>query len=90
MIGGGIQSKLLCQMTANASGRMVVAGPVEATALGNIAVQLMSLGLIKDVKEARKIIKNSETTHEYMPQDRVKWNTEYEKFYYQLEKAKVY
>ena len=44
MIGGGIQSRLLCQMTASASNRKVIAGPVEATALGNIAVQLMALG----------------------------------------------
>lgn len=80
MIGGGIQSKLLCQMTASASGRKVIAGPVEATALGNIAVQLMALGVIKDVKEARKIIANSEATDEYMPQDREKWDEAYEKF----------
>ena len=80
MIGGGIQSKLLCQMTAGANGRKVIAGPVEATALGNIAVQLMALGEIKDVKEARQIIADSETTYEYLPQDTEKWNTAYEKF----------
>lgn len=80
MIGGGIQSKLLCQMTAGASGRKVIAGPVEATALGNIAVQLMSLGEIKDVAEARQIIANSETTYEYLPQDAEKWDAAYEKF----------
>ena len=80
MIGGGIQSKLLCQMTAGASGRKVIAGPVEATALGNIAVQLMSLGEIKDVVEARQIIANSETTYEYLPQDAEKWDAAYEKF----------
>lgn len=80
MIGGGIQSKLLCQMTASASGRKVIAGPVEATALGNIAVQLMALGEIRDVQEARQIIKNSETTYEYEPQDREKWDAAYEKF----------
>lgn len=80
MIGGGIQSKLLCQMAAGASGRKVVAGPVEATALGNIAVQLMTLGAIKDVAEARQIIANSETTYEYLPQDTEKWDAAYEKF----------
>ena len=81
MIGGGIQSKLLCQMTASASGRKVIAGPVEATALGNIAVQLMTLGEIRDVKEARKIIKDSEITYEYVPQDREKWDEAYERFF---------
>lgn len=80
MIGGGIQSKLLCQMTASASGRKVVAGPVEATALGNIAVQLMALGEIKDIKEARQIIANSENTYEYFPQDQEKWEEAYAKF----------
>lgn len=80
MIGGGIQSKLLCQMTANANNRRVLAGPVEATALGNIAVQMMSLGLIKDVDEARTIIAKSEKTYEYMPQDQEKWEAAYKKF----------
>lgn len=80
MIGGGIQSKLLCQMTANANSRKVLAGPVEATALGNIAVQMMSLGLIKDVDEARTIIAKSEKTYEYMPQDQENWEAAYKKF----------
>ena len=80
MIGGGIQSRLLCQMTANASNRKVLAGPVEATALGNIAVQLITLGEIKDVEEARRIIANSEQTYEYIPQDQEKWDSAYERF----------
>ena len=80
MIGGGIQSKLLCRMTAGASGRKVLAGPVEATALGNIAVQLMALGEIRSVQAARRIIANSETTYEYLPQDTEKWDAAYEKF----------
>lgn len=80
MIGGGIQSRLLCQMTASANGRKVIAGPVEATALGNIAVQLIALGEIKDVAEARQIIAKSETTYEYLPQDAEKWDAAYEKF----------
>ena len=80
MIGGGIQSRLLCQMTAGAAGRKVMAGPVEATALGNIAIQFMSLGEIKDMTEARQIIANSEKTYEYIPQDEEKWNAAYERF----------
>ncbi|MGC4020111.1 MAG: rhamnulokinase family protein [Muricomes sp.] len=80
MIGGGIQSRLLCQMTAGANGRKVIAGPVEATALGNIAVQFMSLGEIKDMREARQIIANSEKSYEYIPKDEEKWNAVYEKF----------
>lgn len=80
MIGGGIQSQLLCQMTADASGRKVIAGPVEATALGNIAVQLMALGEIKDVSEARAIVANSEPTREYHPQDHERWEKAYHTF----------
>lgn len=80
MIGGGIQSKLLCQMTASASNRKVIAGPVEATALGNIAVQLMALGEIKDVKEARQIVAKSEKTYEYLPKDQEMWDEAYRRF----------
>lgn len=86
MIGGGIQSKLLCQMTASASGRTVIAGPVEATALGNIAVQLMALGEIKDMKEARQIIAASETTYEYIPQDAEMWEEAYSRYVDMLQK----
>lgn len=80
MIGGGIQSKLLCQMTAGANGRKVIAGPTEATALGNIAVQLMALGEIESVTRARQIIADSETTYEYLPQDSDRWNAAYDRF----------
>ena len=80
MIGGGIQSKLLCQMTAGANGRKVIAGPTVATALGNIAVQLMALGEIESVTRARQIIADSETTYEYLPQDSDRWNAAYDRF----------
>jgi rhamnulokinase len=80
IVGGGCQNVLLNNLTAKYSGKKVIAGPVEATALGNIAVQLMALGEIKDVKEARQIIANSEKTYEYFPQDKEKWDAAYEKF----------
>ena len=84
MIGGGIQSELLCQMTANACNRKVIAGPVEATALGNIAVQLITLGEITDVKEARKIVAESEVIRTYDPQNEEQWNAAYVKFFHVL------
>jgi len=87
MIGGGIQSELLCQMTASASGRRVIAGPVEATALGNIAVQLITLGEIKDIKEARTIVANSEPTKEYLPQEQDRWEKAYYLFKSTLERS---
>ncbi|MBQ6469427.1 MAG: rhamnulokinase [Lachnospiraceae bacterium] len=80
LIGGGIKSKMLCRMTAEAAGRRVVAGPVEATALGNIAVQLIALGEIRDIAEARRIIASSEETAEYFPQNAEKWEEAYARF----------
>lgn len=80
MVGGGIQSKLLCQMTSNACNIDVSAGPVEATVLGNIVVQLMATNEIKDLKEARKIIKNSQDINYYYPVDSKVWEEKYELF----------
>lgn len=79
IIGGGIQSKLLCQLTADICGKKVIAGPVEATVMGNIAMQLIALGAIKDIKEARKIIANSEQITIYIPNEHDKWNEIYTK-----------
>ncbi len=79
MIGGGIQSSLLCQLTADICGRKVVAGPVEATVMGNIALQLISLGAIEDIKQARRIIANSENVTVYKPRDCAKWDEIYKK-----------
>ncbi len=80
MIGGGIQSEMLCQMTANACGCTVFAGPIEATVFGNIAIQLIANGKIKNLKEARKIIKNSEKIKIYEPKDIEIWQENYKKF----------
>jgi rhamnulokinase len=59
IVGGGSQNELLCQMTADASGREVVAGPVEATAIGNIAIQAISSGELADLAQARELIARS-------------------------------
>lgn len=56
IIGGGCQNELLCRFAASASGRTVTAGPVEATAIGNMMVQLMALGEIKSLEEARAAV----------------------------------
>ncbi len=80
VVGGGANASNLCQMTANACGVNVYAGPTEATALGNIAVQFIANGEIKDIKEARKIIKNSSDIKVYTPKDTQKWDKAYEKF----------
>ncbi len=80
IVGGGTKDPLLCQMAANACNVTVYAGPIEATALGNIAVQLIAIGEIKDLKEARKIIKNSFDTKQYEPKEVDAWQKAYEQF----------
>ena len=80
LLGGGTKDSFLCQMTANSLGIPVVAGPTEATALGNILLQLIALGDIKDIDEGRMIIKEQETVKEYLPDDIDNWEKAYEKF----------
>ena len=69
MVGGGTKDGFLCQMTADATKVPVIAGPIEATAAGNVAVQLIAAGEIKDLKEARKIIADSFDVVHYEPCD---------------------
>jgi sugar (pentulose or hexulose) kinase len=80
MVGGGIKDRLLCQFTANATARNVIAGPIEATAAGNLLIQAIALGKVADIKEARQIVKKSFPTQEYKAQSTVEWNTAYERF----------
>ncbi|OME71386.1 rhamnulokinase [Paenibacillus odorifer] len=66
MVGGGIQNELLCQLTADATGREVVAGPVEASGIGNIIVQLAALGKL-EVSKAKEFVARSFTFKTYQP-----------------------
>ncbi|MNO48128.1 Rhamnulokinase [compost metagenome] len=66
MVGGGIQNRLLCQLTADAAGREIIAGPVEASALGNLLVQLAALGEL-DFSRAAEVVAASETLTVYRP-----------------------
>lgn len=77
IVGGGVKDNLLCKMTSSSCGCAVIAGPIEATVLGNIAVQLISSRAISDITEARKIIANSQSVIEYQPTDADKWNEVY-------------
>ena len=67
IVGGGSQNELLCQMTANASKREVVAGPVEATAIGNISIQAITSGELSDLSQARELIARSFPMKTYEP-----------------------
>jgi rhamnulokinase len=80
IVGGGTQNKLLNQMTANATGLHVVTGPIEATVIGNALVQLITLGDIADLDQARQIVAGMAETQQYEPYDHVLWNEAYERF----------
>jgi rhamnulokinase len=80
VVGGGCQNELLNQWTANATGRPVIAGPVEATALGNVLLQARSAGAVGSLSELRQIVRNSSILKEYHPQDGSNWNAARERF----------
>ena len=80
VIGGGTKDTLLCQMTASACNVKVAAGPVEATVMGNLAVQLMSDGSIGSISEARKIVSDSSEIKTYTPVASDEWETAYNNF----------
>lgn len=80
VIGGGTKDGLLCQMTANSCDRTVKAGPIEATVMGNVAVQLMSDGSVDNIGQARKIIAESSELKIFEPKDTDKWAGAYEDF----------
>jgi rhamnulokinase len=67
IVGGGVNNELLCQLTADVSGRQVVAGPVEATAIGNIAIQAIAAGELADIGQARELIARSFPAATYEP-----------------------
>ena len=80
IVGGGSQNLLLNQFSANATGRTVVAGPAEATATGNILIQAIALGQLKDLAELRQVVRNSFAVQTYQPQDAGVWAQAYERF----------
>ena len=80
IVGGGAQNQMLCQFTADATGKPVVVGPIEATALGNIAVQAIACGLIGSISEAREIVRRSFDVATYEPQGWARWEEAYGRF----------
>lgn len=82
IVGGGTKEEMLSRFAADASHKTVVAGPVEATALGNIAMQLIAAGEISDVWEARSVIKKSFDVKEYKPNEETAaaWDEAYARF----------
>jgi len=73
-VGGGARNALLCQLTADACQRPVLAGPVEATALGNVLTQAMGAGEIRDLAEAHDVARRSTHAALYEPRDAGTWD----------------
>ncbi len=80
IVGGGAQNTLLDQMTADATGRTVIAGPFEATAAGNVLTQAMGDGEVADPAQIRQIVANSFQPQTYAPADTAAWDGAYEKY----------
>jgi rhamnulokinase/L-fuculokinase len=80
VVGGGTKDGLLSQFTANATGIKVIAGPIEATALGNIAVQLISQGALESLAGARRVIAASFDLKYYNPADGKQWDAAFAKY----------
>jgi len=87
IVGGGVQNTLLCQFAANATGKTVIAGPVEATALGNILVQALATGDIGSLSDARAIVRASCEPVTYQPHDTTQWEDAYGQFRNLLEQS---
>ena len=80
IVGGGSRIDLLNQFTADATGRRVLAGPVEATALGNLAMQMVATGAVTSLSEARYIISASFPARVFEPKDPDRWKEAFERF----------
>lgn len=80
IVGGGCKNAVLNQFTANACGKTVVAGPVEATALGNVLIQARAAGEIGSLAEIRKIVKASSELETFEPQQQNEWNKAYNRY----------
>ena len=77
VIGGGSRNDLLNQWTANAVGIPVVAGPSEATAIGNVMIQALTAGAASDVVSMRQLINRSIPLKTFTPENVEVWNTAY-------------
>lgn len=80
IVGGGALNQRLCQATADACGRPVIAGPVEATAIGNLLIQLLAAGAVGSIEEARAVVRQSFPVQEYTPRNTAAWDAAMERF----------
>jgi rhamnulokinase len=80
IVGGGTQNRLLNQFTANACGRPVMTGPIEATALGNVLIQARANGDLSSLTDIRDVVRRSESIEEYTPDNSTEWDDVWERF----------
>ena len=80
IVGGGSKNRLLNQLTSNAIKRPVIAGPVEATAAGNILMQMLAQGEIDSLQQGRELIRHSFKLEIYYPEDTDTWDVMYTRF----------
>lgn len=80
IVGGGAHNRQLCQATADACQRRVVAGPVEATAIGNCMLQALASGAVGSIAEAREVVRRSFPVEEYEPKNAAAWEEAYGRF----------
>jgi rhamnulokinase len=80
IISGGSKNDLLCEFTANATGRMVLSGPAEATAMGNLLVQALAVGSLKNPEEIRQIVAQSQNSKCFIPENTTEWDIAYFRF----------
>lgn len=80
VVGGGSLNELLCQMTADACGRTVIAGPAEATATGNVLMQMLGTGRLSDVRQARQLVRHSVQPQQFQPRNTQAWAEPLERF----------
>jgi rhamnulokinase len=80
IFGGGSQNRLLNQFAADATGRRVISGPVEATAIGNMLVQALALGHLASLAEGRALVRRSFAVESYEPANRARWDEAYRRY----------
>ena len=80
IIGGGANNDFLNQLTADATGLNVIAGPAEATAIGNILVQAKAMGFVNSISEIRQIVANSFELKKYFPTNELDWTATYQRY----------
>jgi sugar (pentulose or hexulose) kinase len=80
IVGGGTRNRLLNQFTANSTNRPVLAGPEEAAAIGNLIMQAIGLGRLKNIEDGKRLVRNSIQVEEFVPENVDEWDSAYERF----------